>query len=324
MPEFSVIIPVFNAEVSLPKCLESLSKQKVESYEILLVDDGSSDRSSEICENASLADPRIRYFRKQNGGPSAARNLGMNKARGDIFLFVDSDDYVAEDYLCEIRDYFERNHDADIVFWGYQEVDERGQVLNENVPKITEKNVLECAVELSEKDLFGYTWLKAVRSSVVSDVRYPKDMSLMEDEVFTCRAVRRAKRIGCISKPLYFHTACQTGSLMGDTRQNYCDLLDKVFSSWQELLGSSEWAKQVLRAKANHMVENCQYYYFERELEEVAFLTNLRNTTFFHSSSGDTRFSKAVSDGNFNLLRRIRMQYRVRERASAFFRRGKR
>ena len=104
----SVIVPVYNVEAYLPCCLQSLQKQTLKDMEVILVDDGSTDGSSVIAERFAESDPRFRYFRKENGGLSDARNFGLPYAEGDYIAFLDSDDWVEEDLyermISEIRD----------------------------------------------------------------------------------------------------------------------------------------------------------------------------------------------------------------------------
>ena len=104
----SVIVPVYNVEAYLPCCLQSLQKQTLKDMEVILVDDGSTDGSSVIAERFAESDPRFRYFRKENGGLSDARNFGLPYAEGDYIAFLDSDDWVEEDLyermVSEIRD----------------------------------------------------------------------------------------------------------------------------------------------------------------------------------------------------------------------------
>lgn len=93
----SIIVPVYNIKDYLPRCVESLRKQTYENIEILLVDDGSTDGTGELCDELALQDARIRVFHKDNGGSSSARNLGITHAKGAYLAFVDSDDYVSEE-----------------------------------------------------------------------------------------------------------------------------------------------------------------------------------------------------------------------------------
>lgn len=98
-PFISVIVPVYNTEKRLVKCIESILAQNYTNFELLLIDDGSNDSSGKICDNYIKKDSRIKVFHKENGGASSARNLGIENSTGDYICFVDSDDYVDEEYL---------------------------------------------------------------------------------------------------------------------------------------------------------------------------------------------------------------------------------
>lgn len=112
----SVIIPIYNTAKYLPRCIESVLCQSFDGFELLLVNDGSTDGSGDICDTYATRDSRIRVFHKENGGVSSARNLGLDKAMGDWVTFVDSDDYVLDGYFpCCI----EENIDLCIQNWKY-------------------------------------------------------------------------------------------------------------------------------------------------------------------------------------------------------------
>lgn len=115
-PKISIIIPVFNAEKYLHRCVNSILAQTYQDFEILLIDDGSSDRSGEICDQFAKLDNRIRVFHKENGGVSSARNWGLKKASGCWIAFVDSDDYVKENFLQSII--LSRN-EQEIIHFGF-------------------------------------------------------------------------------------------------------------------------------------------------------------------------------------------------------------
>ena len=94
MPLFSIIIPVYNVLEYLPRCVSSICNQSFTNWEMLLIDDGSTDGSEDLCDQFAASDPRIRVFHKPNGGVSSARNFGLRYASGDYILFVDSDDFL--------------------------------------------------------------------------------------------------------------------------------------------------------------------------------------------------------------------------------------
>ena len=97
--KYSIVVPVYNAQKTIKRCIDSIFNQSCKDYELILVDDGSKDSSLEICKNACIGVECVRIIQKENGGVSSARNLGMSVAKGEYITFVDSDDYLDSDYL---------------------------------------------------------------------------------------------------------------------------------------------------------------------------------------------------------------------------------
>ncbi len=128
MSEISVIVPVYNTEQYLPKCIESVLHQTFKDFELILVDDGSSDKSGEICDYYMLADKRIQTIHKNNEGVSSARNTGLSHANGKYITFVDSDDYIEETWLSVMYDSIKNNY-ADLVYANYDRVDVDGNII---------------------------------------------------------------------------------------------------------------------------------------------------------------------------------------------------
>lgn len=119
MPEIiSIIVPVYNAEPTLCKCVDSILAQTYPHFELLLIDDGSKDKSGTICDAYAEKDSRVRVFHKSNGGVSSARNLGIDNINGSYLTFVDSDDYVDRNYLLHLIEALGGN--MDLVVGGYQ------------------------------------------------------------------------------------------------------------------------------------------------------------------------------------------------------------
>ena len=127
-PLISVIVPVYNIEKYLERCVNSIREQTYTNLEILLVDDGSTDRSGEICDALSKEDGRIRVFHKENGGSSSARNLGISQAKGEYLGFVDSDDYISANMYELLWNAIEEFH-AEVAQVGRDEIDEEGKRL---------------------------------------------------------------------------------------------------------------------------------------------------------------------------------------------------
>ena len=115
---YSIIVPVYNCEQYLEKCLNSLLKQSYKNIEIILINDGSNDNSEKICLNYKKLDSRIKYYKKDNGGVSSARNLGINVCNGDYITFLDSDDYLDIDTIEFINNYINKS-DIDLIRYGF-------------------------------------------------------------------------------------------------------------------------------------------------------------------------------------------------------------
>lgn len=122
-PFISIIVPVYNIKPYLPKCVESLLSQTFHHFEVILVDDGSTDGSGWLCDTFASNDARIRVIHKPNGGLSSARNYGLDASRGDYMLFVDGDDYLAHDALQSLMDVAEKHDGFDFIGFHYIETD---------------------------------------------------------------------------------------------------------------------------------------------------------------------------------------------------------
>ena len=138
-PNISVIIPVYNAERYVGKCIESVQAQTYMDWQMILVDDGSMDKSLEVCQRYANQENRISVIHQENAGPGIARNTGIAKATGDYVVFIDSDDYIEKDYFSLLS-----KHEEDVVFINVQNVDESGRVVrrdfmsnNQNLSKDT-------------------------------------------------------------------------------------------------------------------------------------------------------------------------------------------
>lgn len=150
-PKVSVIVPVYNVEKLLQRCIDSILAQTFTDFELLLIDDGSKDKSGEICDEYAAKDSRIRVFHKQNGGVSTARNLGIDKAQGEWIYFVDSDDIVLPSALgtfCSLI-----YSDSELVMAGFYTSDENNTVREQR------KMVRQCELSVIQalKEMYAPT-----------------------------------------------------------------------------------------------------------------------------------------------------------------------
>ena len=128
MPKISVIIPVYNTEKYVEKCLESLAKQEMKDFEVIIVNDGSTDNSENVIKNYMQSSKlNIKYLEKENGGLSSARNYGVEKASGKYISFLDSDDYLDKNLFSELEKYIDK--DIDLIKFKMKKVDEKGRLI---------------------------------------------------------------------------------------------------------------------------------------------------------------------------------------------------
>lgn len=232
----SVIVPVYNVEEFLPVCIDSLLKQSVEAMEILLVDDGSTDGSGQICDKFALRDPRIRVIHKENGGLSDARNRGVEEAVGTYIAFIDSDDFLHETMFPYLLNLLEEE-DGDLAICRFLKTPEA-----QNHPEpidIKDEPIVLTGTEATQM-LYGpnskkiqFTAVNKVYKRqlfIDKDIRYPLNR-LHEDMFTTYKLVYNAKKVVVSSLPLYYYRQ-RGNSIMGvGFKERNFDLFDATASA---------------------------------------------------------------------------------------------
>ena len=201
-PRISIIVPVYKSEQYLPKCIDSILVQSYLNWELLLIDDGSPDNSGKICDEYMQKDARIRVFHKGNGGVSSARNFGLEKAKGDYIMFVDSDDWIDNNCLKVCIEEVVRNN-LDAVQFGYISVFPTKEMLNVKTvtPSLNgEKFIKSTSLNVS-------VWGGLYKHSLIEEnkLRFPLALNLAEDQIFILTFLKYAKRIKYIDEALYYY-----------------------------------------------------------------------------------------------------------------------
>ncbi len=203
-PLVSIIVPVYNVEKYIDKCLKSIIGQRYKNIEILLVNDGSTDKSGQICQKYADVDQRIKLFNKPNGGLSDARNFALDRATGQYYAFVDSDDYIHEDMYATLVELIVREA-ADIAICGHYVVDREKliSVRNEKQP-ITYSGKEALNLLLKDEEVNSFAWDKLYHSSLFANIRYPIGR-IFEDTATTYKLFNLANCIVRIDTPLYYY-----------------------------------------------------------------------------------------------------------------------
>lgn len=200
----SVIIPIFNVEKYLKRCIDSAINQTYSNIEIILVDDGSPDNCPKICDEYKNTDSRIKVIHKENGGLSDARNAGLDISTGKYVTFIDSDDYIDEDYIKFLYDLVNK-YNVKMAICSYKAIYDNGTILtqeNNEEYKISSHDTLEKM--LYHEDFNVATWAKLYKKELFNNVKFPKER-IFEDVLTTYKLVDQCENIaiGLISKYNY-------------------------------------------------------------------------------------------------------------------------
>lgn len=210
----SVIVPVYQVDNFLGRCIESLLCQTYHNLEIILVDDGSCDKCARICDDWAKKDDRIRAIHKKNGGLSDARNAGMPFATGNYISFIDSDDTVSPDYF-EVMLHTMQAEKSDIIECGVVKFYEDNQfdVFQDDLSVTSYPTIDGLSGLINENPFHQHVWNKLYKAELVLDVPFPFG-KLNEDEFWTYQIFGRAKRVTKINKTMYYYFQ-RSGSIMG-------------------------------------------------------------------------------------------------------------
>ncbi|MBR2282466.1 MAG: glycosyltransferase [Spirochaetales bacterium] len=196
-PLISIIVPVYNSEKYLSRCLDSIKAQTLSDFECLVIDDGSTDSSGSICDSYASEDSRFKVFHKENGGVSKARNLGLDHACGDYVGFVDSDDWI-DDTMFDIlfRNASDNGCEVSVCRCFGENSDGSGRLLNRT----------EAICSLFEEDgICGYSCNKLVKRDLIGVSRYNPELRYLEDTVFFHGLLKRASGVFLQNMPLYHY-----------------------------------------------------------------------------------------------------------------------
>ena len=238
--KFSVIIPVYNSAQFLRKCIGSIVDQEYQDYELILVDDGSTDASNEICQEYADKYNHIQLIRQENRGPSAARNEGIENASGDYLTFVDSDDWVMPDYFQTLENAVDQN--PDIVFFGilHGPDPEVLAVFPESAVSSQQQIVAFLSQNYYHGD-FASCVNKAYSKWLFADgmLRFPAATVVEEDLQFVLQAVDRSQTLVSLSAPLCYYNRRESGSVT--TKYNPVKFDCKLQAYETELMYARKW-----------------------------------------------------------------------------------
>lgn len=233
----SIIVPIYNVEKYLDRCIITIVNQSYKNLEIILVDDGSPDNCSEICDSWAEKDNRIIVIHKENGGLSDARNTGINIANGDYLAFIDSDDYVHADYIKVLYELCKK-YDSDISVCSNYKVtgieDYRKSIPIGNDFASKAEDFL-----FKKKKFYCVAWGKLYKREIFNDIRYPKGR-IHEDVAVVYKVLYNACTIAVTDLKLYYYYVNPESIMRSEYSIKHLDILDNMYDSYKYFINKRE------------------------------------------------------------------------------------
>lgn len=297
----SVIIPVYNAMETIERCVDSIFGQTLDKIEVILVDDGSDDKSGELCDFYAKKDARVRVVHTFNRGLSSARNTGLSMAQGEYVAFVDSDDYIEKRMLEQLVEIAEKER-VDIVISGYKYIQFNGKVQDReiNLPiekRIDNEDMKQLISENANQSFLWFVWNKLYKRRLLSEfkIKFKEELTFAEDSPFNMRAFLSANGVYYFNVSLYNYVQTK-GSLIQTKYKK--DLIVKLEALWREKrrickeYGIAEYEKALSQYTIDHTIpmllqnELAADYGLNRIKEELQKIRNSEMVDFTYKQKG--------------------------------------
>ena len=317
----SVIIPVYNAEKYVAACLESILAQKIKDIEIICVDDGSTDKSTDICKDYAKKHSNVKVICQGNSGPANARNNGLSAATGEWIVFADSDDWMEPDMLSIMLNMVEKQgEEVDIVICSYYENHEDGRQTIGN-SFLTNQLWDKGRIEIEQRKFLckgikeyrpyvsvGFPWGKLYRRAMleVNEIYFPRDFYRNEDGIFNLYAFQHSRKISYINQPLYHYRISGNSISHG----LFCNVVQYTEADFHEVrLFANKYKKNDVIFMKGINVRTCTWffkylahYYFHREyIREHGYIVARREVLTLLNKENYRQAYKTV---DFSLMNR--------------------
>lgn len=285
----SVVIPMYNVEKYIEKCLLSVKNQSYTNFEVLIVNDGTKDKSREVADNTIKGDLRFRILDKENGGLSSARNYGMKNAKGDYLIFIDGDDYVGKDYLLNLYTALQNNSDCDIAMSRIIYVNEDDNFIekvSKHKEKIVSSNVAIKKMMLRDK-YHHCAYGKMYKIELWDTIKFPEGR-IYEDYLTTYKLFSGSSNVALVDSRDYFYVQHE-GSIMHDK------LSDKTLDIINVSDEVTEWIYN----------NNKDVYMPALELKIATYikiLQKIKNSNSDDYNEQDYKISKFIRENGWSIL----------------------
>ncbi|MBR4154157.1 MAG: glycosyltransferase [Paludibacteraceae bacterium] len=288
MPLVSIIVPVYKAERWLHRCVDSILAQTMTDFELLLINDGSPDKSGEICDDYATKDSRIRVFHKENGGVSSARNLGLDNAQGEWISFIDADDWVEKEYLAMLTERL----DVDFITGGLQET--IGNIYQLDDELFCQKEIGQFLKKHNGDIFVRAACGKLIKKQIIDNnhLRFDKKNRFGEDAFFNREVILNSDSVRCVSFVGYNYYIPEGQSVLIKYSMSFEEveyaikviknINEKIISLYGDCIEKNEWRNyfiQALRFNDIIRVGNKKYYELCR-----SYNSDLTETQFYADS----------------------------------------
>lgn len=253
LSKISIVIPMYNVETCISDCITSIMKQTYTNFEIIMINDGSTDRTEDICLELSKKNSKIHYYYQENLGAGAARNKGMKMSKGDYLAFIDADDYVHPTYLEELYSLIIK-FNTKIACCSYiKGLKKDINIFIEKMPSggNIRFNRQEALANLFyRKEIAGYPYVKLIDANLAKKIKFPINLRIGEDFVFVYETLKHVNQVAYTSKQLYFYVQNQEGITHNLTVIDMKMLWHQIsFEILNEMQEESEVIKKAIRSK---------------------------------------------------------------------------
>ena len=312
-PLISIVIPAYNVEQYLKRCIESILNQTYDNLEIILIDDGSPDNCGIIMEQYAKKDKRIGVYHKKNGGLSDARNFGIHRVTGEYITFIDSDDWVSPYYISNLYKAIKKD-DSDISASWFTEIykenskEVKGEEYLKNYKCLSRKTALEKM--LYQDGIETSAWGKLYKMDIFQDLRYPVG-KLYEDIPVTYEILKRSKKIAVIGNVDYFYFQ-RTDSIQNvkfnkrklDSLKHVGEMQSDIIENFPELFPAAQCRYFSILCNIIFQINDKEYCSLKNKLwEEVRAYR--KSILLNPKARKKARIAALLSYGGYGLLEKI-------------------
>lgn len=311
--KISVIIPVYNVEKYLKRCLDSVISQTYKNLEIILIDDGSTDDSAVICDEYAEKDNRILLIHKSNGGLSDARNSGLKIFTGDYIIFVDSDDWIEKDF-CE---YIAKNmFDSDMLLFNYYVATKGKKKLKKIFLRNYNVSKEKCLLDLAKSQVESYVWNKVYKRQLFKDIIFPKNRNY-EDQAIMHALIYQSNKIKYVNRAFYNYFQNNNSITHTVNLKNYKDYLyvnilrQKFYKKYYPYM--VDYHKNTIYsaiAKICLLYSHQEKYMIRYNFLRKVMIINLKNNIFNKKISIKTKFKMFLCIFKYDFYHKLKNLYR--------------